>query len=143
MIKSPELIDDERFVTNGKRNENRKVLIPILQEVLKRKTTAVWMDLFRSESVPCSPINTIEQIAEDPVVAYRKMLATVEQPGVGKMRIAGSPFHMSATPGEVRTPAPLLGEHSVEVLRDLLEYSVESIQDLRDRKAVYAHEDLK
>lgn len=142
LIEMNELVDDERFVTNKMRNENRKVLIPILQQKLKTKTTDAWMELFLSESVPCSPINTIEQIAEDPVVAYRKMLATVEQPGVGKMRIAGSPFHMSETPGEVRTPAPLLGEHSVDVLREMLRYSDESIKDLRDNKAVYAHEDL-
>ena len=69
--------------------------------------------------------------------------AAVEQPGVGEMRIAGSPFHMSATPGTVRTPAPRLGEHSVDVLRSVLGYSDETIENLRKQKAIYTHEDLR
>ena len=71
------------------------------------------------------------------------MVETVEQPGVGTMRIAGSPFNMSATPGKVRSPAPRLGEHSVDVLRGVLQYNEEEIRNLISQKVIYTHEDLR
>jgi CoA:oxalate CoA-transferase len=138
----PELFEDERFTTNGERTKNRDQLVPILEKKLSRKTTAIWLDALRDKAIPCSPINTIDQILDDPVVAHRGMLATVEQPGAGPVKIAASPFRMSATPGQVYSHAPLLGEHSVEVLRKILNYNEESIQKLRKKNAFYANEDL-
>ena len=143
LLDSPELAADERFATNGKRTENRTELIPVLEQKLRGKTTDAWLDLLTAESIPCSPINSIDRIVEDPVVEHRKMVATVEQPGVGKMRIAGSPFNMSVSPGEVRSPAPRLGEHSVDVLCNLLQYGEDSIKNLREMKVIYDHSDFE
>jgi CoA:oxalate CoA-transferase len=143
LLDVPELIEDERFATNGQRTKHRSDLIPILEKKFAEKTTDAWLELLQSVTIPCSPINTIDRIVEDPVVAHRKMLATIEQTGVGTMQIAGSPFNMSASPGEVRSPAPLLGEHSVDVLQNLLQYSEDSINELRQNKVVYANEDLR
>jgi CoA:oxalate CoA-transferase len=95
------------------------------------KTTEEWEVLFEKEGLPYSPINNLKQISEDPHIAYRKMLVEIDQPRVGKMRIANSPIHMSETPGEVYAPAPLLGQHTDEVLKSLLGYSDETIAQLK------------
>jgi CoA:oxalate CoA-transferase len=117
-------------------------LIPILEKTFKERHTADWLDVLQSNDVPCSPIHSIEQIVGDPVVAHRQMLVTVRQPGVGQVKIAGSPFRMSNTPGQVYSHAPLLGEHSIEVLRDVLKYSDDSIRVLREKNVIYSREDL-
>ena len=98
--------------------------------------------MLRGADVPCSPIHSIDQIVNDPVVAHRQMLAAIQQPGAGRLSIAASPFRMSVTPGRVYSPAPLQGEHTIEVLRDLLEYEEDSIRILREQGVVYANEDL-
>lgn len=139
----PELFEDDRFKSNELRTQHRDQLIPLLEDLTKGRSTAQWLDLLRSGEVPCSPIHSIDQIVEDPVVTHRRMLATVEQPEAGPVRIAASPFHMSATPGEVYAPAPLLGEHTVEVLRDFLGFSEDSIRKLRERGVVYCSTDLR
>ncbi|UCF96038.1 MAG: CoA transferase [Spirochaetaceae bacterium] len=141
-VEMPELFADERFYTNVLRTRNRDSLNRILEEALRKKATANWLDVLKNENVPCSPIHSIEQIVKDPVVAHRQMLATIQQPEVGPMKIAASPFRMSSTPGQVYSHAPLLGEHSVEVLRDLLNYPDDKIQALRKKKVLYSNEDL-
>ena len=142
VLSLPELADDELFDSNAKRTQNRSKLVPILEEKLKEETTSSWLASLGDQEVPCSPINTIDQIVNDPVIAYRRMIATVEQPGAGPVRIASSPFKMSVTPGEVYSHAPLLGEHTAEVLRDVLNYHEDAIKDLREKKAVFTKEDL-
>ncbi len=141
-LEMPKLIDNEQFKTNVLRTRNRDRLIPILEKTFKERHTADWLDVLQSNDVPCSPIHSIEQIVGDPVVAHRQMLVTVRQPGVGQVKIAGSPFRMSDTPGQVYSHAPLLGEHSIEVLRDVLKYSDDSIRVLREKKVIYSREDL-
>jgi CoA:oxalate CoA-transferase len=141
-VQQPELLEEERFKSNALRTQNRDRLIPILEKTLKHRTTAAWLKSLRSAEVPCSPIHSIDQIVSDPVVTHRQMLATVEQPGAGRLSIAAPPFRMSATPGKVYSHAPLLGEHTIEVLRDLLDYGEDSIRILRKQSIVYAREDL-
>ncbi len=135
------LINDERFGTNAARTENRDQLVPILEKKLIEESTETWIAKLESEGVPCSPIHTIDQIVNNPVVAYRQMLATVEQPGAGPVKIAAPPFRMTAPPGQVYSHAPLLGEHSVEVLRDVLEYDEDSIRSLREQNVISTNED--
>ncbi len=142
VLEMPELIDNERFKTNVLRTRNRDPLIRILEKTLKKRNTVEWLGVLQSNNVPCSLIHSIEQIARDPVVAHRQMLVTVQQPGVGQVKIAGSPFRMSNTPGLVYSHAPLLGEHSIEVLRDVLKYSDDSIRVLREKNVIYSSEDL-
>jgi crotonobetainyl-CoA:carnitine CoA-transferase CaiB-like acyl-CoA transferase len=77
-------------------------------------------------------INSIKEICEDPHIAYRRMLVEIDQPIVGKMRIANSAIRMSETPGEVYAPAPVLGQHTDEVLQRVLGYSPEQIAALKD-----------
>jgi CoA:oxalate CoA-transferase len=86
--------------------------------------------------LPYSPINNMKEICEDPLIAHRGMLAEVDQPVAGKMRIAHSPIRLSKTPGQVREPAPLLGQHTKEILREMLEFSGEQIDRLRQEGVV-------
>ena len=125
------LCRDPRFTTNPLRTKNRKELNEILNPIMKEKTTAEWAKAFSEASLPYSPINTVKQICEDPHIAYRKMLVEIDQPAVGKMRIANSPIRLSETPGQVYAAAPLLGEHTEEVLRAVLGYGQEKIDSLK------------
>ena len=141
-IERPDLADQPRFRTNQLRTQHRAEIIAILQEEMSKKTTEEWMAVFEKHQLPCSPVNTVDRVAEDPNINYRKMIVEIDQPEAGKMKIAGSPFHLSETPGEVRSPAPLLGEHTEEVLREVLGYSATRIGVLRKKRVVYTPEDL-
>jgi CoA:oxalate CoA-transferase len=131
-----ELIDHPKFKTNPLRCDNRRELIPILQGEMQKKTAQEWFDIFERHAIPYSPINTLKQICEDPHIAHRKMLVEIDQPIVGKMRVCASPLKLSETPGEVYAPAPMLGEHSEQVLRDVLGYSRERIARLQDEGVI-------
>lgn len=131
LINRPDLSEDSRFKTNPLRTQYVKELIPILEVEFQKKTTKEWVALLGAADLPHSPINDIQEICEDPNIRYRRMLVEMEQPGVGKVRIAGSPIHLSETPGEVYSPAPLLGQHSEEILKDVLGYSKEAIDQLQ------------
>jgi CoA:oxalate CoA-transferase len=126
-----DLIDHPKFKTNPLRNDNRKELIPILEKEMAKKTAQEWCDLFEKHGIPYSPINNLKQICEDPHIAHRKMLVEIDQPFVGKMQICASPLKLSETPGEVYAPAPTLGQHSEEVLREVLGYSAEQVARLK------------
>ncbi|MGO9136982.1 MAG: CoA transferase [Syntrophales bacterium] len=78
-----------------------------------------------------SPVNSMKDICADPHIRYRNMLVDIDQPEVGRMTITGSPMHLSETPGEVYAPVPPLGQHTEEILRDILNYSQVEIDQLR------------
>ncbi len=130
IIEREDFLDDPRFQSNRDRTENIKALAGQIQKEMHQKTTAQWMEIFSQAGLPHAPINNIRQICEDPVIRHRRMLVEVEQPTAGKVKIAGSPIHLSETPGKVYAPAPLLGEHTEEILRDILGYSREKIERL-------------
>ena len=138
VIDRPDLIEDPRFKTNPLRSNHVKELIPILTGEFSKKTTREWSILFEDADLPYTPIHNIREICEDPHIQHRNMLVEIDQPGVGKMRIAGSPIHLSETPGEVYAPAPLLGQHSEEVLRSILSYAQEEIDQLKQEGIIGA-----
>jgi len=131
-----ELINHPKFKTNPLRCDNRRELIPILQGEMQKKTAQEWFDIFERHAIPYSPINTLKQICEDPHIAHRNMLVEIDQPIVGKMRVCASPLKLSETPGEVYAPAPMLGEHSAQVLHEVLGYSREKIAQLQNEGVI-------
>jgi CoA:oxalate CoA-transferase len=131
-----DLIDHPKFKTNPLRCDNRRELIPILQGEMQKKTAQEWFDIFERHAIPYSPINTLKQICEDPHIAHRNMLVEIDQPIVGKMRVCASPLKLSETPGEVYAPAPMLGEHSEQVLREVLGYSREKVAQLKEEGVI-------
>ena len=141
-VSSPELAAEPRFLTNRSRTEHRAELAGIISKEMLKRTTEEWMRILGEHKLPSSPINTLDKVVSDPNIIHRRMIVEIDQPAAGKMKIAGSPFHLSETPGEVYAPAPLLGEHTEEVLSGILHYSGEKIAGLRRQGAVYSREDL-
>ncbi len=127
----PELAQDPRFATNGKRVENRVEITRLIQEIFARKTTAEWLALLEAAGVPNGPINNIAQVFEEPQVKARGVRIELEHAAAGKLPLVASPMRFSGTPLEYRLPPPLLGEHTDEVLKELLGKSAEEIARLR------------
>jgi len=130
ILEREDLLNDLRFNSNPARTENIKALAGVIQEEMNKKTTAKWIDIFKKAELPYSPINNMKKICEDPIIKHRNMLVEVEQPIAGKVKIAGSPIHLSETPGKIYAHAPLLGEHTEEILREILGYSRQEIDSL-------------
>jgi CoA:oxalate CoA-transferase len=129
-IERPDLAADARFQTNALRTEHHAELDALLEPVTQERTTEDWVALLEAHRLPYSPIQTVDQVVHDPNLWHRGMIAQVDQPGIGPVEIVGSPFHLSETPGTVRTPAPALGQHTEEVLREVLGYEGERIEEL-------------
>jgi len=129
-IERPDLAADARFQTNALRTQHHAELDVLLEPVTRERTTEEWVALLEAHRLPYSPIQTVDQVVHDPNIRHRGMIAQVDQPGMGPVEIVGSPFHLSETPGTVRTPAPALGQHTEEVLREVLGYERERIEVL-------------
>lgn len=138
-IRHPELKERKEFKTNKLRTENKKKLIPIIEKIIRERTTREWLKIFEEHGIPSSPINTIDRIVNDPHINYRDMLVELNQPDIGKIKIAGSPLKLSETPGRVYSHAPLLGENTKEVLRNLLNYSKEKIKELESKGVILVY----
>ena len=115
-----ELIVDPRFDSNSHRTANVKELMAILNSVFIEKTIAEWLELLESAELPCAPINTVDKIVNDPQIKAREMIVEVEHPVAGHLKMPGVPVKMSLTPGSVDKPAPMLGQHTAELLKEIL-----------------------
>jgi crotonobetainyl-CoA:carnitine CoA-transferase CaiB-like acyl-CoA transferase len=114
------LSSDARFASNGKRVENRTELTRILGEAFKQRTTAEWVEVLEKAGVPNGPINDIAQVYEEPQVKARGIRVEMDHPVAGSLPTVASPMRFSATPVEYRRAPPVLGQHTEEVLRELL-----------------------
>jgi len=112
----PEWITDPRFATNSDRMANIHVLEPLLEAEFAHADAATWIQRCEAASVPCGPINDFGQAVNDPHYAARGMIQELDHPRLGRMKTIGIPTHFSRTPGQVRMPAPLHGQHTDEVL---------------------------
>ena len=115
----PDLVKDERFSDNGKRTNNVAELTPILNSIFVNKTIDEWLAVLEKAELPCAPINTVDRVLNDPQIKARDMIVELEHPVAGHQRMAGVPVKMSATPGEVNSSAPLLGQHTEEILKEM------------------------
>ncbi len=125
------MMHDPRFATNAARVENRAELIAQLQEIFLTKTYEEWEELLLKHGVPVGAINTIDQVVNHPQVNAREMIVEIEHPVAGKVKMVGVAVKLSETPGSVREPAPLLGEHTDEVLHTYLHMTEAEIAILR------------
>lgn len=128
------LVDDEKFATNPQRNANYDALKAILSEILKTKSTAEWYKNLTNAGVPCGPINNIEMITKDEQIKEREMIVEVKHKIAGTTHIPGVPIKMSKTQGTINKAAPILGEDTYEVLKELLNYSDEQLDQLKANK---------
>jgi formyl-CoA transferase len=131
-----EWLGDPRFESNARRVEHRNALLPMIEELFAGKTCDEWMDILVGAAIPCGPVNNMEHLFADPQIGHRGMIAEVPHPTIGSLRLTGIPIKYSETPGTVRRPPPLLGEHTNEVLSAILDYSPSRIAELRDQGAV-------
>lgn len=111
-----DLIDDPRFKTNPLRTQNWEELFEILRSVFSQYTTSEALAIIEGAGVPCGPLQDIGQVFHDPHVRQREMIVPVEHPVAGPVWMAGTPLKLSRTPGKIERPAPMLGEHTLEVL---------------------------
>ncbi len=130
------LADDPRYVTNAARKANRESLIETLQQVFLTRSYEEWEAILMPAGIPIGAINTIDQIVEHPQVAARGSLVNCAHPVAGAIQMVAPPVRMSDTPGSVRLPAPLLGEHTDQVLRERLGLSEHEIASLRQSRAI-------
>lgn len=133
----PELIEDSRFRTNADRMANLKELEGLLTAELRKHPSHYWLERFEQEGVPAGPVMSIAEMLEDPHVADRGMVTTVEHPTAGKVKTLGLPVHFSETPGSVNRPAPLYGEHNAEVLSEF-GFTSDEIAEFQSSGAVRA-----
>ena len=132
----PELAGDARFQTNAARVRNRTVLVEILQKVFWQYPTAKWVAQLTAAGIPAGPINTVAQALAEPQVAARDMIVEIMHASGEPLKFLGPVPKFSATPARIQSPPPLLGQHTDEVLRDLLHYSAGQILQLRQQDAI-------
>ena len=114
----PEWREMPEFLTDGMRIKNRADLAARIEAITATKPRAHWLELFDANNIPCGPINDYSQVFQDPQVLARELVVDVEHPTLGAIRALGSPIKLSATPPDVRRRAPLLGEHTEEVMTE-------------------------
>lgn len=128
--------DDPRYAKAEKRVEYREDLIPFLQEEFSRKPRDEWLEALRAVGFPCAPVYTLDEIFSDPHVLHRGMLAEMEHPKAGAIKQIGPVIKFSESPCVMRSPPPMLGEHTEEVLKSLAGYSETDIERLREAGAI-------
>ena len=130
-----ELADDPRFATNPKRVENREELTSILSKIFLTRKGDEWLKMLTDARLPCAPVNTLDKVVRDKHVLYRRMLVEIDHPTAGKIKVTGIPVKLSETPGDIRSPPPLLGQHNEEILREL-GYTNKDIKNLREQGVI-------
>jgi crotonobetainyl-CoA:carnitine CoA-transferase CaiB-like acyl-CoA transferase len=126
-----DLIGDPRFCDNDHRRDNREELVPILEEIFCTRPGEEWLQLLSEAQVPCGPINTLDRLFADPQVAARNMVVEMDHPTVGRLRSIGNPVKTPPMPEGPLEPPPLHGQHTDQVLGEILGYSAELIAQLR------------
>ena len=119
ILELPELMRDPRFTTNAERVKNNGALVEIIQARLRERPTAYWLDALKKAGIPSGPVLSFDEAMADPQIVAREMVVETEHPSVGKFRTLGIASKLSRTPGALRRPAPRLGEHTAEVLREM------------------------
>ena len=132
----PELARDPRFATNPLRVQNRDVLVPLLAEMVATRRRDEWIAMLEEVGVPCGPINDVGEVFANEQVRARGMAVELPHPSAGKVTLVRSPMKMSATPATSEKAPPLLGEHTDEVLRDVLGKNGDEIAALRGKGVV-------
>lgn len=136
LIERQDLAADERFTTNPLRTANVDALTEELTKTFVTKTMDEWLKILHDGGIPVGPINDIARVVKDPAVIARDMIVTTHHPVAGDVQMAGVPIKLSETPGSVDAPAPVLGQHTREVLKEKLGYTDEFIDHLYEDKTL-------
>jgi crotonobetainyl-CoA:carnitine CoA-transferase CaiB-like acyl-CoA transferase len=137
LANAPELASDDRYQKNASRVKNRSSLIPLIIDMMRIQTTQWWLDHLNQKGIPSGPINSLNQVFADPQVQFRNMQLELDHPTAGKVATVKNPINLSETPLEYDQSAPTLGQHTDEVLSQILGISLANIESLREDKIVY------
>ncbi len=124
----PELFEDARFATNRERVRNRETLVPLLAGLIATRPAQFWLEGLERAGVPCGPINDLAQVFDNEQVRARGMRIALAREDAGEIPLVASPMKMSTTPPTYRMPPPRVGEHTAQVLREVLGYDDEAIR---------------
>ena len=136
VVERPELATDPLYLNMAGRNRNRATLLPLLAGIMRTRPAADWLERMEAADVPCGPVNTLEQVFQDPQVEHRGMLRRLPHGAGVEVPTVASPLRLSRTPAVHDRAPPLLGEHTHEVLRERLQLPEEAIAGLRARGVV-------
>jgi crotonobetainyl-CoA:carnitine CoA-transferase CaiB-like acyl-CoA transferase len=125
-----DLLEDARFATRHQRAEQHWEIVRILQETFRTQTRGYWLPRLNANDIASAPINSIQEVFEDPQIKHMRIPKEIDHPKMGKSNLVGSPINLSDTPAQFFRPAPLLGEHTEEILTGL-GYGREAIEELR------------
>ncbi|HEX5808492.1 MAG TPA: CaiB/BaiF CoA-transferase family protein [Anaerolineales bacterium] len=131
----PELKTDPRFQERDTRKANRCLLTPLLEAKLTCKTTAHWVGVLNAKGIPSGDVLSLEAALTSEQAQYRHVLADVEQPGIGEIKIFNLTARFSKTPASIDTPPPVLSEHTAQILTEL-GYSAEEQQALKEKMVI-------
>jgi crotonobetainyl-CoA:carnitine CoA-transferase CaiB-like acyl-CoA transferase len=130
------LADDPRFANNDDRVVNRIELTAALSQIMRQRSTDAWVSTLEAANVPCGPINTLDRVFADPHVRARAVTETVKRTDGAEVRLAANPLRMSATPPVTRAAPPLLGEHTEQVLTELLGATARDLETWRENGVI-------
>ncbi len=134
-LEQPAWLEDSRFIDPQMRALNRPLLIQLIGAEIIKQPLSYWEKRLKENDVPCSPVNTIDKVVEQPQVLARDMVQEIELEGLGMMSMAGLPIKFSESPGSVRLPPPRLGQHTAEILTEM-GYGQEKINVLAEQGAI-------
>jgi formyl-CoA transferase len=127
---------DERFASNPQRLIHKEALINNLQALFIRRDMEEWLTMCEEIGLPAAPINSMDRVFSDPQVLARNLQVEIPHPTAGTVALVSSPLHIPTAPTQVRYPPPLLGEHTEEILGELLGYKLEMVEALREEGVV-------
>ena len=132
----PELATDSRFARNQGRVRHRDELVPLLQDIMRTRNKAAWLEALEAAKVPCGAINNIAEVFADPQVQARGMVTTWQHPLKPDLHLVSSPIKLGATPVRTDLPPPMLGQHTDDVLRNVLGYADARLAALKDKGVI-------
>jgi len=136
VVGRPDLAEDERYRRNAGRVHNRDTLVPLLQDIFNTRSAAEWLKALWEKGIPAGVIHDVPEVFSSPEVTGRKLVHRVPHPTAGEVSLIRSPLRLSATPVGVPTAPPLLGQHTDEILKNVLGRTSDEIHTLKQSKAV-------
>ena len=131
-----DLTNDPRFVTMQARNQNYQAFLPVFSEIMACRTTAEWQKALKETDIISSPVYTVDQVVEDPQVRAREMIAVVEDETRGPLKVVGNPVKLSRSKEPINRSIPELGEHTEQILSDLLGLTYQQIKRLKEKDII-------
>jgi len=133
----PEWAEDERFAHNQNRVLNREILVPLIKDIIFTKNMDHWMSGLHEANVPCGPVNTMDKVFEDPQIQSRNMKIEMKHPlSPDPVNLVGSPIKLSETPASYDLPPPICGQHTEEILKNLLDFNDADVAELLNKEIV-------